>query len=120
MFCGDSMICGASPRRASEGNPPLRKAMNFLENIFAQLDAAESTPVLQELRENQSAPVTGRELLTRVGQARAFLAARRLKQGDRCALLAANSIAWIALDLAIMADGLIVVPLYARQAPAEL
>ena len=94
--------------------------MNFLENIFAQLDAAESTPVLQELRESQSAPVTGRELLTRVGQARAFLAARGLKKGDRCALLAANSIEWIALDLAIMAEGLIVVPLYARQAPAEL
>ena len=43
-----------------------------------------------------------------------------LKKGDRCALLAHNSIDWAALDLAIMAEGLIVVPLYARQAPAEL
>ncbi len=94
--------------------------MNFLENIFAQLDSAEGAPVLQELRESQSAPVTGRELLTRVGQARAFLAARGVKKGERCALLAANSIDWVALDLAIMAEGLIVVPLYARQAPAEL
>ena len=53
-------------------------------------------------------------------QARAFLARRGLKKGDRCALLAHNSIDWVALDLAIMAEGLIVVPLYARQAPAEL
>src|SRR3954469_20489650 len=94
--------------------------MNFLQNIFAQLQAAEGTPILQELPDGQSAPVTGRELLSRIGQARAFLASRGLKKGDRCALLAANSIKWIALDLAIMAEGLIVVPLYARQAPAEL
>ncbi len=43
-----------------------------------------------------------------------------LKKGDRCALLAHNSMHWVAMDLAIMAEGLTVVPLYARQAPAEL
>ena len=35
-------------------------------------------------------------------------------------LLGNNSIHWVALDLALMAEGAIVVPLYARQAPAEL
>jgi long-chain acyl-CoA synthetase len=94
--------------------------MNFLENIFAGLESAHDTPVLQELRDGQVVPVTGRELLTRVNRARSFFAAQGLKQGDRCALLAHNSIDWVALDLAIMAQGLIVVPLYARQAPAEL
>lgn len=94
--------------------------MNVLENIFAQLDSDHDTPLLQELRDAGPASVTGRELLTRVGQARAFLAARGLKKGDRCALLAHNSIDWAALDLAIVAEGLIVVPLYARQAAAEL
>ena len=43
-----------------------------------------------------------------------------MHKGDRCVLLAANSIDWVALDLAAMAEGIIVVPLYARQAPAEL
>ena len=52
--------------------------------------------------------------------ARAYLRRLRLKKGDRCALLAHNSIRWVAMDLAIMAEGLIAVPLYARQAPAEL
>ena len=94
--------------------------MNFLENIFTQLEAADNTPILQELRDGQAAPVTGRDLSTLVGQARAFLAARGLKKGDRCALLAHNGIPWVALDLAIMAEGLIVVPLYARQAASEL
>jgi long-chain acyl-CoA synthetase len=94
--------------------------MNFLENIFAQSDAAGSTPILHELRDGQAVPITGHELANLVGQARAFLAARGLKKGDRCALLAHNAIQWVALDLAIMAEGLIVVPLYARQAASEL
>jgi long-chain acyl-CoA synthetase len=94
--------------------------MNVLEDIFAKLAAAGSTPVLEELREGQTAAVTGGDLLARVSQARSFLARRGVTKGDRCALLAHNGIDWVALDLAIMAEGLIVVPLYARQAPAEL
>ena len=35
-------------------------------------------------------------------------------------MLGNNSIQWVALDLALMAEGAIVVPLYARQAPAEI
>jgi long-chain acyl-CoA synthetase len=94
--------------------------MNFLESIFAQVETAGDTPVLQELRDGQVFAVTGRELSARATQARSFLASRKLKKGDRCALLAHNGIDWVALDLAMMAEGLIVVPLYARQAPAEL
>ena len=111
---------GSSAERCSVGQVSLRKQMNFLENIFAQLEAAHGIPLLHELRDDQAAPVTGRELRNRVGQARSFLATRGLKKGDRCALLAHNGIAWVALDLAIMAEGVLVVPLYARQAPAEL
>src|SRR6202040_1284507 len=43
-----------------------------------------------------------------------------LQPGDRCALLGPNTIRWIVIDLALMAEGVIVVPLYSRQAPAEL
>ena len=46
--------------------------------------------------------------------------ARGLKPGDRCALWAPNSIRWVALDLAIMAEGIIAVPLDPRQVPAEI
>src|SRR2546428_8740903 len=94
--------------------------MSYLENIFARLEAAGDTPVLQELREGRAFAVTGHELWTRVSRARSLLGSRSLKKGDRCALLAHNGIDWVVLDLAIMAEGLIVVPLYARQAPAEL
>jgi long-chain acyl-CoA synthetase len=94
--------------------------MPFVGEIFSQLQAAADVPILQEIRDGQTAAVTGGELFEMIQKARSFLAARGLKQGDRCALLAANSIRWVAMDLAIMAEGLIVVPLYFRQAPSEL
>ena len=94
--------------------------MNFLEEIFTRLEAAQDLPVLQELRDRGPAIATGGQLLQSVSKARAFLTTKGLKKGDRCALLAHNCIDWVAADLAIMAEGLIVVPLYARQAPAEL
>jgi len=94
--------------------------MSFPENIFVQLEQARDMPILQEIRDSQLTTVTGRELLGHVETARAFLKRQGIKRGERCALLAHNSIRWVAMDLAIMAEGLIVVPLYARQAPAEL
>jgi long-chain acyl-CoA synthetase len=94
--------------------------MTFLENIFAQLQKSSAAPVLCEVRDGQVVAATGGELLALVQKARAFLRSRDLKAADRCALLAANSIRWAALDLAMMAEGIVVVPLYARQAPAEL
>ena len=94
--------------------------MSFLDQIFARLESATDQTLLTELRESGSIPVSGRELLIMISQARAFLASRGLKKGDRCVLLASNGIRWIATDLAIMAEGLIVVPLYSRQAPSEL
>ncbi|MGA7752223.1 MAG: AMP-binding protein [Candidatus Sulfotelmatobacter sp.] len=94
--------------------------MPFVGDIFAQLKAASNTVVLQEIRDGQVTGVTGAELLELIRKARTFLASKNLKKGDRCGLLAANTIRWIAIDLAAMAEGLIVVPLYFRQAPSEL
>jgi long-chain acyl-CoA synthetase len=94
--------------------------MPFLGEIFSQLQAAADTRILAEIRDGQVTGVTGGELLEMVRKARTFLASKKLQSGDRCGLLAPNSIRWVAMDLAIMAEGLIVVPLYSRQAPAEL
>jgi long-chain acyl-CoA synthetase len=94
--------------------------MSFVAGLFSQLKAAADTRVLLEIRDGQVTGLTGAELLELIHKARTFLASKKLKQGDRCGLLAANSIRWIAFDLAAMAEGLIVVPLYSRQAPAEL
>ncbi len=92
----------------------------MIGQIFEQLQAAADTRLLAEIHEGEITGVTGNELLDLVRKARTFIASKGLKKGDRCGLLAANSIRWVAVDLALMAEGLIVVPLYSRQAPAEL
>ncbi len=94
--------------------------MNFLKIIFERLQAAGSDVVLQEIHAGPIESVSGNQLLALVEQARAFVGRVGLRVGDRCALLGANSIRWVAIDLALMAEGVTVVPLYARQAPAEL
>lgn len=94
--------------------------MSFLEDIFASLERSGDAVVIQELRDGQTVSLTGLQLLANVQVARAYLRRLRLKNGDRCALLAHNSMQWVAMDLAIMAEGLTAVPLYARQAVAEL
>jgi len=94
--------------------------MPFVGDILSKLKAAASGTVLQELRDGAVTGVKGDQLIELIRKARTFLASKGLKKGDRCGLLAANSIRWIAMDLAAMAEGLIVVPLYFRQAPAEL
>jgi long-chain acyl-CoA synthetase len=93
---------------------------NFLENTFAQLQQASGRVVLREIRGTEFVSVSGAELLDQVARARAYLRAAGLQAGDRCALLGPNSIRWAEIDLALMAEGLVVVPLYSRQAPTEL
>jgi long-chain acyl-CoA synthetase len=94
--------------------------VTFLRNIFARLQSSAGSPVLREIRDGQFVTVTGAEFLALVQQARNFLATRGLKKGERCALIAPNSIRWAAMDLAMMVEGIIVVPLYARQAPSHI
>jgi long-chain acyl-CoA synthetase len=94
--------------------------MTFLENILAELASAPDSAFLQEIRLDTTNSASGKEILDLIAKARTFLSQKGLKKGDRCALLAGNSIRWIAMDLAIIAEGLIAVPLYSRQAAIEL
>lgn len=94
--------------------------MNFLEHIFQNLTRSAERRVLAEARSGVVVAVSGRELLDLIGRARAFFRDTGLKKGERCVLLAHNSIHWAAVDLALMAEGIVVVPLYARQATVEL
>ncbi len=93
---------------------------NFLETVFGELQKAAERVVLREVRGESFVSVSGKEVLDLVARARAFFRQAGVRPVDRCALLGPNSIRWIAFDLALMAEGAIVVPLYARQAPIEL
>jgi long-chain acyl-CoA synthetase len=93
---------------------------NFLDDIFSRLKAADSRVVLREIHGEQFVSVSGRELLEQVQRVRMHLRRTGIQPGERCALLAPNSARWVAFNLAFLAEGIIVVPLYARQAPSEL
>ena len=93
---------------------------NFLETILTQLNRADGRVVLREIRGDHFVSVTGREFLDQIQIIRSFVRDSGVQPGDRCALLASNSIRWAAFYLALMAEGAIVVPLYARQSSAEL
>src|SRR5579871_3950683 len=94
--------------------------MNFLENILSRLQQSARRVVLVEAHSGGNRSATGSELLAQIAAARNFLRTAGLAKGDRCALVAPNSIRWAALDLAIISEGLIAVPMYARQAAGEL
>lgn len=94
--------------------------MSFLDSIFENLQRRGDSIVLREIHDGQFRDVSGRDFLKLVSQARKFLGGLNLNKGDRCGLLAPNSVRWLALDLALISEGLIVVPLYTRQAPREL
>jgi long-chain acyl-CoA synthetase len=94
--------------------------MNFIQNILHRLSQEPNRPVLREARDGKFVTATGADLLAQIRAARTFIRRSGLKKGDRAGLLAPNSAAWVALDLALAAEGVIVVPLYSRQAPNEL
>jgi len=93
---------------------------NFLQNIFERLQRSADRVVLREVHGQEFVSKTGAELLSLVENARNWLRSTGIQPGERCGLIAANSIHWIAIDLALMAEGIVVVPLYYRQTPAEL
>jgi len=94
--------------------------MNFLDTIFASTRRVGDRPLTLEIHGKERRPTTGNQLLALVASARGHLRASGVKPGDRVALLAPNSSRWVAADLAILAEGAIVVPLYSRQDPREL
>ncbi|HEX4353532.1 MAG TPA: AMP-binding protein, partial [Polyangiales bacterium] len=94
--------------------------MSFVAEILAAAERRDTRPLLIEVHGRRQLPTSGRTLLAKVAHARAALAKRGIAPGDRVGLLGPNSADWVALDLAILAQGAICVPLYSRQAPIQL
>ena len=92
----------------------------FVQVFLDQLSAAPDRAHLTEVHGASLRPFDGRALAGLIARARGALRARGVVPGDRVALLAPNSAHWAAADVAMLAEGAIVVPLYARQEPAEL
>jgi long-chain acyl-CoA synthetase len=63
---------------------------------------------------------TWREMQAAVGRWQAALAGEGLARGDRVAVLAPNSVAWVCFDQAAQGLGLVVVPLYTTDSPGNI
>jgi long-chain acyl-CoA synthetase len=94
--------------------------MSFVRVILENLRRRPDHVFLQEARDGALHASPGSDLSWRVGAFRSFLRSLPLRPGDRCALVGSNSVAWVAADLALLAEGLVAVPLYHRARPAEL
>lgn len=93
---------------------------HFVAKILANLDAWPDRPFAVEVQGPRLVTTEGRQLRTLIEIARLALRERGVEEADRVVLVAPNSTRWVATDLAILAEGATVVPLYARQDPKEL
>jgi long-chain acyl-CoA synthetase len=93
---------------------------HFLECIFEHLETKPERAAIVEVHGTELRQSDGRALLDLIARARAFVAGAGVQPGDRVAILAPNSVRWVCADLAALASGAIVVPLYDKQEPKEL
>lgn len=94
--------------------------MNFIERFRAVLKQDPAVPLVQEVHGDRLVAYTAGELDALVARARGTLRAHGVAPGDRVVLVAPNSARWVVADLAVLFEGGVVVPLYARQDPTEL
>jgi long-chain acyl-CoA synthetase len=94
--------------------------VSFVETILASLRKRGDGAALLEIHGKEIRPTSGAEIGRLISAARASLDRQAVNPGDRVALLAPNSVRWVAADLAILSAGAVSVPLYHRQDPKEL
>lgn len=94
--------------------------MSFIEKMLAHVGGAPSKALLVEMHGKTEVPTPDKDTAERIARARGALRAKGVTPGDRVVLVAPNSSRWVAADLAVLAEGAISVPMYARQDPKEL
>jgi len=93
---------------------------SFISHFHQVLTDHRDKPLVIEVHDTELRPTTAGEIDGLAARARGTLRSRNIQPGDRVVLLAPNSARWVASDLAILFEGAICVPMYARQAPHEL
>ena len=94
--------------------------MNFIAHFHAVLKANPELALVTEVHDTELRPVKAAEIDALCQRARGAMRQAGVEAGDRVVLLAPNSAKWVASDLAILFEGAICVPMYARQAAHEL
>lgn len=94
--------------------------MSFVHEILERLEIQPTRVALASGSGEARRLVSAGELRELIQRARGRLRATGLRLGDRVALCAPNSPEWVACDLAILAEGAVVVPFDPRQAGPDL
>ncbi len=94
--------------------------MSFLTTIFDNLRTKPERTKLIEVHATTLRGTDGNGMLDLIARARGSLADTGIEPGDRVAILAPNSVRWVCADLAAIAAGAIIVPLYDREEPKDL
>jgi len=94
--------------------------MTFVASILRAAKARDQRPLLIEMHGKKQLPCSGRTFYSTVSKARGYLQQHGVTQGDRVGLLGPNATHWAAIDIAIVAQGAVCVPLYSRQDPKQL
>jgi len=81
-------------------------------HLFASHRAQPSRVLYRHWRDDAWSDVTAREIEAEVARWQAAFRREGLVRGDRVALCLRNGVAWVAIDLAALGLGLVVVPLY--------
>jgi long-chain acyl-CoA synthetase len=94
--------------------------VSFIDTFLQSLRREPERPLVIEMHGSDSVPVRAKEIDDLVARGRGYLRTAAIEAGDRVVLLGPNGARWIAADIAILAEGAIVVPLYVRQQPTEM
>ena len=89
--------------------------MNFTQQIIEILQNSSSPVAIHSFGNSGARACSGQELLELVQRAYGYLQAVGIKAGDRVILLGANSLQWIAADIALQLSQAISVPVYTRE-----
>ena len=99
------------------------EAAGTLDGLF--YERVRRTPDLTAYRNYNKAAQTWvdsswREVAKRVARWRAALVAEGLETGDRAAIRLRNGLDWVCFDIAVLAEGLVSVPLYTEDRPDNI
>jgi long-subunit acyl-CoA synthetase (AMP-forming) len=92
----------------------------FVQRFLSNLEAWPDRLFSVEVHGKKLISTEGKRLRAMIEIARHALRKEGVEAGSRVVFVASNSTKWIATDLAILAEGATVVPMYARQSPKEL